>query len=211
MRTGWVAVLGVALCVLVAGCGLGSGGTHAPSTTATPTGSRTSATVAGGGSGEGATATTSSAGAPGAAGQTSNEVPTPAPAQNVVAGWTSPQQAVRRFAFNYINWNYRIVGLRMRALASMSVGQARSMLLTAARQVGRDYELRRGKIANSGVVEAVAPLAGHGDQWVAVTRERTTAANSNAYQGLAPAWHVAVATVTQVRGLWVLSAWQPES
>ena len=50
------------------------------------------------------------------------------------------------------------------------------------------------------------------DQYAVVTRERTTAANTSAYRGLAPAWHVSLATVTQVSGgLWVLSAWQPEN
>ena len=103
------------------------------------------------------------------------------------------------------------MSLHLRALSEVSVGQARSMLSTAADQVRRDYELRRGQVGNSGAVEAIAPVRGHGDQYAVVTRERTTAANTNAYQGLAPAWHVALATVTRVRGLWVLSAWQPES
>jgi hypothetical protein len=36
--------------------------------------------------------------------------------------------------------------------------------------------------------------------------------NSTAYAGLAPAWHVAVATVTEVAPRrWVLSGWQPEN
>ena len=60
-------------------------------------------------------------------------------------------------------------------------------------------------------MEAIAPVRRRSDQYAVVTRERTTASNTDAYQGLAPAWHVAVATVTRVRGLWVLSAWQPEN
>jgi hypothetical protein len=140
-----------------------------------------------------------------------HEVPTPAPRQTVAGGWRTPAEAVQEFATYYVNWNYRTVALHLRALSEVSVGQARSMLSTAADQVGRDYELRRGRVGNSGVVEAIAPVRGHGDQYAVVTRERTTAANTNAYQGLAPAWHVALATVTRVRGLWVLSAWQPES
>jgi hypothetical protein len=39
----------------------------------------------------------------------------------------------------------------------------------------------------------------------------TSATNTTAYQGLRPAWHVAVATVVRQRGGWVVSDWQPES
>jgi hypothetical protein len=100
----------------------------------------------------------------------------------------------------------------MRALAAHSVGQARSALQLAAAQTAGDYELKRGGIANSGTVEAIAPLAGGGDQYVVVTREATTASNTTLYQGLRPAWHVAIATVRQVRpGVWALSGWQPQN
>jgi hypothetical protein len=158
-----------------------------------------------------ATSASAATAAPAAQAQRPHEVPTPAPRQTVAGGWRGPVQAVQAFANYYINWNYRTISLHLRALSEVSIGQARSMLSTAADQVGRDYELRRGQVGNSGMVEAIAPVRGHGDQYAVVTRERTTAANTNAYQGLAPAWHVAVATVTRVRGLWVLSAWQPES
>jgi hypothetical protein len=58
----------------------------------------------------------------------------------------------------------------------------------------------------------VAPLLGHRDQYVVVTRERTSATNTTAYQGLRPAWHLALASATQLRpDQWVLSRWQPES
>jgi hypothetical protein len=143
--------------------------------------------------------------------QRTHELPTPAPRPAVAGGWRSPAEAVQAFTTAYVNWNYRTVALHLRALSEVSVGQARSMLSMAAAQVGRDSELRRGQIANTGAVEAIGPVRGHSDQYAVVTRERTTAANTNAYQGLAPAWHVALATVTRVRGLWVLSAWQPES
>lgn len=82
----------------------------------------------------------------------------------------------------------------------------------AAAQAASDYELQRGGIANQGAVEAVSPLRGGRDQYVVVTRELTTATATTAYQGLQPAWHVAVATVTEERpGEWVVSGWQPES
>jgi hypothetical protein len=82
----------------------------------------------------------------------------------------------------------------------------------AAAQTADDYELQRGGIANHGTVEAVAPLPRKPDQFVVVTLESTSATNTTAYQGLRPAWHVALATVTELPGAgWVLSAWQPEN
>ena len=104
------------------------------------------------------------------------------------------------------------VSADMRSLAAHSVGQARAAMTMAAAETADDYELRGGGIANSGAVEAVAPLPGQRDQYVVVTRESTTASNTTAYQGLHPAWHVALATVQQVPGgRWVLSDWQPEN
>ncbi len=45
-----------------------------------------------------------------------------------------------------------------------------------------------------------------------VTRELTTATGTDAYRGLRPAWHVALATVVAVnRAGWALSGWQPEN
>ena len=71
--------------------------------------------------------------------------------------------------------------------------------------------LQRGGIANQGTVEAVAPLGGRGDRYVVITRELTTASATTAYQGLQPAWHVTVATVSrEPPGQWVVSGWQPE-
>ena len=100
----------------------------------------------------------------------------------------------------------------MQALALASVGQARSAMALAAAQTRNDYELRHGGIANHGVVEAVTPLPGHRGQFIVVTREQTTATNTTAYDGLRPAWHVAIAGVTQIApGQWVLSRWQPEN
>ena len=55
-------------------------------------------------------------------------------------------------------------------------------------------------------------MTGQRNVYAVVTRERTTAANTSAYQGLSATWHVTLATVTQVDGgLWTLSGWQPES
>jgi hypothetical protein len=123
-----------------------------------------------------------------------------------------PAQAVRAFATAYINWNSQSVSAVMRALVARSVGQARAAVTLAAAQTAGDYELARDGVANRGTVEVVAPLPAKRNEYVVVTLESTTAANTTAYQGLRPAWHVALATVAEQRsGLWVLSAWQPEN
>ena len=59
---------------------------------------------------------------------------------------------------------------------------------------------------------AITPLPGQPGRYVVVTREQTTATATTAYQGLQPAWHVAIATAVQVTpGRWAVSAWQPQS
>jgi hypothetical protein len=145
--------------------------------------------------------------------QATHEYPSPAPPPDRVATTAgAAAQAVRAFATEYINWDAANVTARMQDLATNSIGQARSAMALAAAQTANDYELRRGGIANAGTVEAVAPLQGHHDEYVVVTREQTTATNTTAYQGLQPAWHVAIAVTAQVApGQWVVSRWQPES
>ncbi len=146
--------------------------------------------------------------------QSTHEYPAPPPPAETITGGGSPGAvaAIRTFATVYINWTASTVARRMLALAAASVGQARSVVALAASETAGDYELKRGGIANSGTVEAVAPLAGHSNQYVVVTRERTTATNSSAYEGLAPSWHVMLATARQVApGVWAVSGWQPES
>ena len=136
----------------------------------------------------------------------------PPPPQTARRATPTATQAIRAFVTAYINWDARTVSADMRTLAADSVGQARAAMTLAAAETADDYELRRGGIANSGAVEAVAPLSGHRDQYVVVTRESTTATNTTAYQGLSPAWHVALATVQQLPGEgWALSEWQPEN
>jgi hypothetical protein len=148
-----------------------------------------------------------------AAAQRSHEyVSAPPPRQHADRSSQSPTRAIEAFADAFINWRAATVAADMRTLAAASVGQARSAMQLAAGRTAQDYELRRGGIANSGTVEAVAPLAGGHDQYVVVTREQTTATASTAYQGLRPAWHLTLATVTEVAaGQWVVSGWQPES
>ena len=144
--------------------------------------------------------------------QRTHEIPTPAPAQKALGGWRSPVQAVQVFAQWYINWTADTVATHLRVLAQVGIGQARSAMALAAGEVGRDSSLKLGGIANSGTVEAIAPVTGERNVYAVVTREQTTATNTNAYQGLRPAWHVTLATVTEVDGrLWTISGWQPEN
>jgi hypothetical protein len=146
--------------------------------------------------------------------QAAHEYPSPAPPREHLEGGGSSDAvaAVRAFATAYINWTAGTVARDMLVLAAQSVGQARSATELAAAQTAGDYELRRGGIANSGTVEAVAPLNGHPSRYVVVTREQTTATNTSAYDGLRPAWHVTIATVSRVQpGRWAVSGWQPES
>jgi hypothetical protein len=144
--------------------------------------------------------------------QRTHEVPTPAGRETAPGGWRSPVEAVQVFTDVYINWTAATVATHLRLLAEASVGQARSAMTLGAAQTGRDSDLQRGGIANSGTVEAIAPVTGERHVYAVVTRERTTATNTSAYRGLAPAWHVTLATVAEVDGgLWTLSGWQPES
>jgi hypothetical protein len=144
--------------------------------------------------------------------QATHEYPSSKPPPQIASTTSSGAvEAVRSFASAYINWTADTVTADMRGLAARSIGQARSALELAAAQTASDYELQQGGISNSGTVEAVAPVPSAHDQYVVVTREATTATNTTAYQGLRPAWHVAIATVSYVQGGWVLSGWQPES
>jgi hypothetical protein len=211
---GWVArprraalasLIAAALAIGLAGCSLGAAapGQTTSSASAGPGSSAASGSSAGAGS---------SVAAMVARANRTHEVPTPPGGEPVAGGWRSPTQAVYVFATQYINWNSQDVSARLRALARVSVGQARSAASAAADETASDDELKRGQIANSGVVEAIAPVIGHRYEYAVATRERTTAATSDAYQGVAPAWHLALATVTRLAGgLWVLSDWQPEN
>jgi hypothetical protein len=207
MRLRRLALVGLVVVVLgsgLPGCSLGgTGPTRTTRSSASATATVNAARSAGDGS--------SAAGIVARADRT-HEVPTPAGRQSVTGGWRSPTQAVYVFATQYINWNWQDVSARLRALESVSVGQARSAVSAAASETASDDELKQGQVANSGVVEAIAPVIGHRYEYAVATRERTTASGTNAYQGIAPEWHLALATVTRLEGgLWVLSDWQPEN
>ena len=157
--------------------------------------------------------TTAASTSPLARAQATHEYPpSREPRQRATGPSPSAITAIAIFATAYINWNADTVSGVMAALAARSIGQARSAMQLAAAHTATDYELKRGGVANSGEVRAIAPLAGSPNHFVVVTLERTTATNTNAYQGLQPAWHLTIATVTQVgAGKWVLSGWQPEN
>ena len=222
---GAAALLAIALAL--AGCGL-LGGARA-SRAAAPTSSSPASTTAAAQSGSSSVATSSTStstatpgvGAPSATAiaraRRTHELPTPAAPVRVTGGWRTPTGAVQAFASVYINWTAATVDARLRALARASVGQARAEMSTEAQEIGRDRELHAGGIANAGLIESVAPLAGDprsdtAHSYTVVTRERTSAARDNAYRGLVAQWHVSVASVTRLSdGLWVVSRWQPES
>jgi hypothetical protein len=199
---GRIAGLAAAACIALAGCG----GASRPRASATARHPHATARH------PHATGTARALRAEIARAQAGHEFPSPEPApQNASGGSRSAEDAIRAFAQAYINWSAGTVAADMRALAARCVGQARSALELAAAQTAADYELQRDGIANSGTVEAIAPLPGSRSQYAVLTRESTTATNTTAYQGLRPAWHVTIATVQQLRpGVWVVSGWQPE-
>ena len=161
------------------------------------------------------TTTTTSSSAPSAAvsqADSTHEYPTPAGSERIAGRFGTPAVALDVFATAYINWTAATVAPSMRALAALSVGQARSAAALLASQAAQDYELKHGGVANSGTVQAIAQLGGSGQRYVVVTEERTTATATNAYAGLGPAWHVALAAVARVAsGGWAVSSWQPQS
>lgn len=122
----------------------------------------------------------------------------------------SPAEAVERFATLYINWDYRTLARVQRQLAAMSVGEASTTHARAAARTARDYELRRGEVANSGQIVALSPSRPPArSAWVVVTLERTT--GKRVYNDLRPAYHVALATTQAVNGGWAVSRWEPKS
>jgi hypothetical protein len=134
------------------------------------------------------------------------------PPARATLGESSPVGAIADFATIYTNWTAGSVARQLGLLALASVGQARTEMALAAAQTRADRQLHAAGIANSGTVEAIAPLPGAARVWVVVTRERTIATRSTAYAGLAPAWHVTIATVVRLAsGRWAVKGWQPES
>lgn len=148
-------------------------------------------------------------GAPGNPG----EPPAPAPrtpaSQRPIRVQPSAAAALDAFAELYVNWDYRTLQSRQRALAASSVGAARTGELQAAAASAGDRTLTAGRIANGGSVLSIAPeRAGHG-LWVVVTREHTSGASG--YQGLPSSDHVTLARAVRLGGGYVVSEWLPQS
>jgi hypothetical protein len=196
------------LALAVAGCsGLSVSSTSSGSSDSTSSGSSDSAAGTAAGATSSSRPTTQVAQA-----QRTHEYPAPAPRLTARAHAPTAVVAIEAFAGVYINWSASSLAHSMRALEAISVGQARSMVALTASQAAHDYELQRGGVANAGVVEAIAPVLGRQDEYAVVTRERTTATNNRAYQGLPAAWHLSLATVSRLDGGgWVVSGWQPEN
>lgn len=131
---------------------------------------------------------------------------TPAPG----APRPSPQLALERYALLYVNWHAADVVATERALASISVGQARAQASQAAASAARDTQLSRSHVRDSGQVVAIAQGdAAAGDEWVIVTRELTTGQGD--YAGLPPTLHVIYAQLTHRPTGWVVTQWQPQN
>ncbi len=125
-------------------------------------------------------------------------VPAPPPAQTASSALSGSGHGGAQLRDRYINWTADTVATaHARARRDeRRPGARRRWSWPRPRRPATTSSSAAGS-ANSGTVEAIAPLAGQRDRYVVVTRESTTATNTNAYQGLRPAWHVAIATVTQ--------------
>jgi hypothetical protein len=193
---------GLAVALILAGCGLTDPYTSQhPTTTSTSTSTSTTSTTV--------TANNEDP-APERGGTIPNAEQTaqnnPAPG----AGSPTPQAALERYANLDINWTAKTVAGVQHQLAAISVGQARAQALQAAATYGRDTTLQASQVANSGTVVAIA--AGQGsatDWWVVVTRETTTGQGD--YAGLPPTDHVTNAQVEHTPNGWVISSWSPQS
>ena len=106
------------------------------------------------------------------------------------------------------NSGIRLLRLRFRCVTPGGVDRDRLRQFTLLGRVRRLFEAK--KRVRWADAEGV-PWAGVRRQYLVVTRELTTASNTTAYDGLRPAWHVALATVARIGGAWVVSDWKPQS
>jgi hypothetical protein len=120
----------------------------------------------------------------------------------------TPAAAIAAFASLYVNWTYRDLAGRQRALASMSVGAARAAELQAAATSASDSTLARARIANRGTIVSIAPDRDRRGAWVLVTHEQTSGGGD--YEELAPSYHVTVARVDRLAGGYAVSEWLPQ-
>ncbi len=123
---------------------------------------------------------------------------------------TTPQEALRRYALVYTNWNATTLAAHLRWLATLAVGPARLTALQTAGALAANSQLVAERVRNTGSVLAIAAGQGaaRGD-WVVVTREQTSGDGN--YAGLPATLHVTLGRVTRVGGGWVVSGWSPGS
>jgi hypothetical protein len=122
----------------------------------------------------------------------------------------TPQDALRRYALDYTNWNATSLAAHERQLATLAIGPARLAALQTAAALVANSQLVNEHVRNTGAVLAIA--AGEGPaqgEWVVVTQEQTT--GSGSYAGLPVSPHVTRARVTRTGGGWVVWGWWPES
>jgi hypothetical protein len=123
---------------------------------------------------------------------------------------TTPQDALRRYALAYTNWNAATLPTHLRRLAALAVGPARLSALQTAAAFAPISQLVTERVRNTGSVLAIA--AGQGaatGEWVVVTREQTSGEGS--YAGLSATPHVTLAQVTRVGVGWAVCEWWPRS
>lgn len=209
MRIGrnMVAVAAVLTALGLAGCGLPKFPAGAGTGTGTATEARAGTTAT--------KATAASASRPASGATAATDVANKSKHAAITSS-VDAANVVREFANTYINWNAQNFASLLARLAGASVGQARETMALDAAEVSRDSSLEADGLANRGTVESVARLpgaasAGGAQEFVVVTREQTSATKTNAYTGVAAAWHVTLATVVMVSGTWRVSEWQPQS
>jgi hypothetical protein len=125
------------------------------------------------------------------------------------AGQPTPQSALEQYARLYVNWSARTVAADQRALAAISVDQARAQALQAATSYAHDQTLQQSGVANSGHLVAITASITTPGTWVLVTSEQTTGKGD--YAGLPPTLHVTYAQVTRASSGWVVSEWAPQN
>jgi hypothetical protein len=126
------------------------------------------------------------------------------------AGSVTPELALARYAWTYINWTASTVAAAQARLARVSLDSARAQALQAEASYRRDTTLLRSHVVNRGTVIAVA--AGQGSargSWVVVTRETTTGQGD--YVGLPAELHITYAQVTHTPAGWAVSSWRPQT
>ena len=123
---------------------------------------------------------------------------------------SSPQEALRRYALAYVNWQASDLRGREQQLAATSIGAAK---LTAEQTVASESAtaaLVANDVANTGQVAAITPGEGpDAGWWVIVTLEHTP--GTGAYAGLPTSPHVTLARVRHVKTGWAVSSWNPRS